>query len=145
MFAWIDRALRSAAGKVDNAVATWVHALIHGLYLFLSTIFGDVGKAWDDLVKDGELFLSAVDVLGDTVYDSLHDLYTWVNKWGKELVGWIEHPSTLVDFLWDDLLVKIENEAWTAGEKLGKFFLSLMLHNLKRFATLLEDILDAVL
>lgn len=145
MFGWIDRAYHSVTGKIDSAVASWVHALIHGLYLFLSTIFGDVGAAWDDLVKDGELFLSAVDVLGDTVYDSLHDLYTWVNKYGKELVGWIEHPSTLVDLLWDDILSKLEKEAWTAGEKLGKFFLSLILHNLKRFATLLEDILDAVL
>lgn len=86
-----------------------------------------------------------LDAFGDDVARGFHDLYTWVDREGREVWYYISHPGKLVDLIWDDLISKLEGDAWNVGDKLGKFLLSLILHNIKRFALLVEDIVHAVL
>lgn len=83
------------------------------------------------------------------VYDPLHTLlvqaWNWITSRGETIWHYISNPGALVDLVWDFLITKLEAEAWTVGEKLGSFFLSLVIHNVKRFALLLEDIITAIL
>lgn len=76
---------------------------------------------------------------------SLTDAWHWITHEGATAWAYISNPVKLVDLIWTFLLAKIEAEAWNIGSLLGKFFLSLIIHNLKRVALLIEDILDAVL
>jgi hypothetical protein len=144
MFGWIDRVWHSATGKIDSTIANWVHGLIHGLYSFLSLIFGPVGDAWSQLSKDVYDWLKEHADWTITVAHAIEDAYRWINKEGYEVYHYISHPSLLVDLLWDANVAKLETEAWDVGEKLGKFFLSLIYKNLKKFVLLIEDIFDAV-
>jgi len=69
----------------------------------------------------------------------------WISHEGATVWHYISNPADLVELIWDHLINKLEAEAWNIGGKLGKFFLSLVTHNLVRFATLLEDIIDSIL
>lgn len=79
------------------------------------------------------------------IWHILTQAWDWITHEGTVLWHYITHAADLVDLIWDALIAKIEAEAWTIGAKLGTFFFSLVIHNLKRFALLLEDIIDAVL
>jgi len=144
MFRWLDNAWHSAIGAVDRTTANWVHAIVRGLYSFLYTIFGDVGGAWDDLLKDGSDFIGESVQIGEETSTKLADLYGWINKFGSYLFQWIRHPSLLVDFIWDDVIDKLETTAWDTAEKLGKFFIALIVKNLPKLLTLIEDVIEAV-
>lgn len=80
----------------------------------------------------------------DPIVRVLDVAYHWVTHEGALVYHYITHPADLIDLLWEALLVKIEREAWNIGKLLGRFFLSLIIHNLKMFVLLLEDIVDAV-
>lgn len=83
------------------------------------------------------------------VYKPLFDFITqawhWITHEGAVVFYYISHPAALVELIWDELVAKLEAEAWNIGSKLGKFFVSLIVHNLQRFVLLLEDILSALL
>lgn len=145
MFDWIRNAFDWASGKIDDTIRGWVRDLIHGLYAFLSVIFGEVGKAWHDLERYVSDLWHALDRFGHATARTFEDIYRWLNHEGHILWYYITHPAKLVDLIYDDIIVKIEREAWNTGERLGKFFTSLILHNLRRFMLLLEDILHAAL
>lgn len=76
---------------------------------------------------------------------SLTQAWKWITTAGALVLFYITHPDKLVDLLWLYLIAKLEREAWNVGALLGKFFLSLIVHNLRRVALLIEDILNAVL
>ncbi len=79
------------------------------------------------------------------LYRSLLAVWHWINHEGSILWYYITHPDKLVDLVWDALIAKLETEAWNIGGKLGRFSLALIVHNLRRFLLLLEDIVNAVL
>lgn len=79
------------------------------------------------------------------IWRTLAPAWKWITHEGLALWTLITHPGLLVDWIWNHLLVKIEREAWTAGRLLGRFFLSLIVHNIKTFAILIEDIVSAIL
>jgi len=83
------------------------------------------------------------------VYDPLlrfiSTAWQWITHEGTTLWYYLTHPDELVSLLWTSLLAKLEADAWNAGQLLGRFLLSLVLHNVKRFALLIEDIVMAVL
>lgn len=145
MFGWIKQAYDWASGRVDSTIASWVRALISGLYSFMSVIFGRVSKAWHDLWRAANMMRSRLDVFGRDIVTRFTEVYGWINKEGRLVYCYITHPSKLAALVFDALIVELERQAWSVGERLGKFFLSLILHNIKRFALLVEDILDAIL
>lgn len=79
------------------------------------------------------------------IWRTLGPAWHWITHEGDTLWHYLTHPAELVDLLWDYLLAKMEREAWRAGKILGRFFLALIVHNMRTFALLLEDILNAIL
>lgn len=145
MFNWIDKLYHTVTGKIDQTVADWVHALIHGLYAFLASIFGPVARAWDAFWRDISGYVQSGLLFASHVVTLLHDAFAWINKEGYEVYYYITHPSKLVDLLWSFILTKFETDSVHAAEKLGTFFLHLLVRNLKTVLHVLEDIVDAVL
>jgi hypothetical protein len=141
---WIENVYRSVTGKIDSTIASWVHALVHGLYQWITAIFGPVGRAWDDLWKTVSAFVAAHDTFAVRVINALKAAYDWINKEGYLVYYYISHPSQLVILIIDPLLAYIEKEAVSVSEKLGTFVLTFITHNLKTVITIVEDIVDAV-
>lgn len=167
MFSWIARAYNWAAGKIDSVTAGWVHDLINGLYSFLHVIFGGVISEWNKLYGAAKSFADNFREFASAVANAWHYLwhvywpeflryldneivaplktaYQWVINEGRVVWHYIQNPDDLVELIWDSILKKLETSAWDTGEKLGSFFLSLILRNLDKVLTLAEDILDAV-
>ncbi len=82
------------------------------------------------------------------VYDPLKrdivQAWDWITKRGELVFYYMTHPDKLAMLIFDSLLELLEREAWTVGRKLGRFFLSLVVHNLRQFVLLIEDIVMAV-
>ncbi len=68
----------------------------------------------------------------------------WITHFGRILWFYITHPDKLVALIFTALLAQLERDAWKIGRLLGKFFLGLIVHNLKMFVIVIEDILMAV-
>jgi hypothetical protein len=90
---------------------------------------------WHDVITD----------VWDPLFKSVTTALKWIGREGALVLYYITHPDKLVELIWNAILSRLEATAWDTGALLGKFFLSLVVRNLKRFALLLEDILDAIL
>lgn len=168
MFNWIGKAYDAVSGAIDNTVARWVHDLVNGLYSFLHIIFGDVGKAWHDFWTGIGILRHYADEFGTAVYRALRHLFVvwipdiihwverdildpllralrWIEHEGAIIWHYISHPADLVELIYNDLIRKIESAAWDTAKILGRFAVALVYHNLERFLTLAEDVLDAIL
>jgi len=212
VWTWLKNVIGAGAHVIDETIRQWVSDLINGVFGFLHTVFGLVGRAWRDLfnaarwiytgivhlaietyadfyhilrvvipdvIKWADQFIHrvwryAIDVfqwtvrqfewvkhwvlalladlrrwvirdVWDPIWHTLAPAWHWITHEGIALWHLVTHPGLLVDWIWLHLLAKIEREAWDAGRVLGRFFLSLVFHNFKRFAVLMEDIFDAIL
>lgn len=145
----IYRVLYHAYKVLLPAMIREYRALVASALAFARQVLSYAVKAFNtaityalNLVNDARRWV--ITDIWDPIWKILTQAWDWVTGKGETLWHYLTHPADLVDLLWDALLAKIEAEAWTAGELLGKFFLSLIVHNLQRIATLIEDILDAV-
>lgn len=69
----------------------------------------------------------------------------WLQHEGATMWGYFTHLEKFAELLFWWILHSLEKHAWDAAKVLGEFFLALLVHNLKRVALLLEDIIHAVL
>lgn len=152
---------------MGSAVAALVHAAVAGLYGFLHILFGNVKLSWSDLFGAVGIFWDGADKafhwVGQSLYklwkvwipqelhwiavhllDPLLKLVSWVAHQGTTMWFYFTHPASLVDLIFEYLIVKLEATAWATTKKLGSFLLSLIVHHLDQFVSLIEDILDAV-
>lgn len=131
-------------------VLRWANKFIHDVWRYAIDVFHwtirqiDFLKHWILWLID-HLRAWVIHNVWDPIWHTLYPVWQWVIHEGAALWHLVTHPALLVDWIWDHLLVKIEREAWTAGRLLGRFFLSLIVHNIKTFAILIEDIVDAIL
>lgn len=130
LMAWIVRQITrivndilSLANRLATDVINLTKRIVHDVAAALQWVIVHV---YDPLARD---FLRA---------------WNWITTRGEEVFYYISHPDKLAALIFDNLLALLEREAWSVGNKLGSFFLSLVIHNLQRFVTLLEDILMAV-
>lgn len=167
MFGWISRAIGWAVNSLPTDIVHWVGDLINGVYGFFHTVSGLVGAAWailftnlKDNVDSAIGFIKEVTHFATWLIDvwwpglwkwfmqhvvsPLDTALKWLAHEGATIWHYISHPADLVDLIWDDLIAKLETEAWVTGEKLGKFFLALLIKNLATFLKILEDVIDAV-
>jgi len=72
---------------------------------------------------------------------------TWCDllKWGYTAWYYITHPDKLAALIFWYIVSLLEVNAWEAAKLLGTFVTALFLHNIRRVALLLEDIISAVL
>jgi hypothetical protein len=131
-------------------VIRWASRFIHDVWTYAIDVFRwtirqfDWVKHWVLALWD-DLRRWVIHDIWDPIWHTLYPVWHWVVNEGKALWNLVTHPALLVDWIWEHLLVKIEREAWNAGRLLGRFFISLVFHNLKTFFVLLEDIIDAIL
>ena len=167
MFSWIAKAFNWATGKIDSTVASWVNTVIRGIWTFLTSLFGAVITAWNDFYNGVKAAAHGIATLAEETYNwtkwlldvfwhqwltwlgthvlkPLTTAWNWVTHEGATVWYYLTHAADLVNFLWDALIANLESKAWSVGEKLGQFFLALIVKNLTNFAKLIEDILDAV-
>jgi hypothetical protein len=167
VFSWITRAAAWAASRIDQTTARWVHDVITGVYGFLRLIFSFVGKAWDYFFLSVKLLLSGLEDVFDKIglafeYLWKHyipSLLKWINthiitpllnavRWiaheGATMWNYFTHPALFAQFLFGYLIAELERLAWATAKKLGTFFLALIIHNLRTFVMLVEDIFNAV-
>ena len=167
MFGWIRKAYDWATGKIDGLTASWVHTLILGVWSFLTGAFHTVIAAWNVFYASAKGFAKGIAELAAETYNwikwfldifwrdwlrwvSTHIIkpllvaWHWVIHEGAIVWHYLTHAADLVAFFWDALIAKLEHEAWNVADKLGTFFLALIVKNLLRFAHLIEDIIDAV-
>jgi len=71
--------------------------------------------------------------------------FSWINGIGSTMWHYFTHLADFAELLFMFLVAALEKHAWDVGGLLGKFFLSLIVKNVVRFATLVETIIDAVL
>lgn len=81
----------------------------------------------------------------DPLFRDVTTALKWIFSDGQTLWYYLTHPDKTVDLIWESLIAKLEQEAWAVGRRLGEFFLGLVLHNARRFALLLEDIIVALI
>lgn len=167
MFGWIARAAAWAGARFSPTIANWTHDVVAGLYGFLRGIFGAVITAWNYFYVSVKLLLSGLEDIFDKIglafeYLWKHfipGLFKWINTnivapllsvvhWvtheGAVIWNYISHPDLLAQYLFSHLVKELERLAWETGKTLGTFFLALIIHNLRRFVILIEDIVNAV-
>jgi|SRR5579859_100414 len=72
-------------------------------------------------------------------------IFGWIDGIGNKMWHYFTHLAEFAELLIMFLVASLEKHAWEIGKLLGTFFLSLIVHNITKFATLVEDIIDAVL
>lgn len=102
------------------------------------------GDAAQHRYTRGVLFWVIVHVLG-FLYGLLKTVFGWINGIGATMWHYFTHLTEFAELLIMFLVLALEKRAWDIGRLLGTFFLALVVHNMVRFAKLLEDITDAVL
>lgn len=75
----------------------------------------------------------------------LRTVVSWVSREGAMMLHYFTHLDEFALLLFWHIIMQLERLAWDAGKRLGTFFLSLIVHHVVRFATLVESIIDAVL
>lgn len=75
----------------------------------------------------------------------LRIVVSWVSHEGAMMLHYFTHLDEFALLLFWHIVTTLEALAWDAGKRLGTFFLSLIVHHVVRFATLIESIIDAVL
>lgn len=79
------------------------------------------------------------------LFNILRTAVSWIAGNGSTMWHYFSHLDEFALLLIWHIIASLETLAWDAGARLGKFFLSLIVHNVVRFATLVESIIDAVL
>lgn len=125
----------------------WVyHTVVHLAYV----LYRD---AWKGILYYYHVLLTALNDLKnwvirdvwDPLFKSLTLAWHWLTHEGAVMWHYFTHLPELAEILFWHLVASLERHAWDAGKFLGKFFLSLMVHNIRQFATLIENVIDAVL
>jgi hypothetical protein len=135
LIAAVIKEYRKLFAEAEKFITTVYNFVVRQVLYLIHLIAHSIDSLWQLILRD--------------VYRPLLKFITqawhWITHEGALVLYYITHPEKLADLLWAHLIAKLEREAWTVGALLGRFFLSLIIHNLKRVALLIEDILDAVL
>jgi hypothetical protein len=75
----------------------------------------------------------------------INRLLAWVAHEGNTMWHFFTHLPAFAELLFWHLITALEHHAWDVGKYLGEFFLALIVHNIRRFALLVETIVDAIL
>ncbi len=75
----------------------------------------------------------------------INKILAWITHEGSTMWHFFTHLAAFAELLFWHLVTALEAHAWDAGKYLGEFFLALIVHNIRRFALLVETIIDAVL
>ena len=75
----------------------------------------------------------------------LATVVSWIHGIGSAMWHYFTHLDEFALLLFWHIIAALETLAWDAAKRLGTFFLALVVHNIIKFATLIESVVDAVL
>lgn len=135
---WIPWLIDQITGFYHAAI-NFGESILQSLSHYISDVLNWAQQAINDVIR----------WVTDNVYNPLaHFISTaldWISKEGNTLWYYLTHPDKLAELLFDYLIALLESLAWDVGARLGKFFLSLVVRNIVQFATLIENVIDAIL
>lgn len=71
--------------------------------------------------------------------------WAWITREGATMWHYFTNLADFAELLIFHIAASLEKHAWELASSLGKFFLTLIVRNVVKFATLIETIIDAVL
>lgn len=131
IFKGIDDLYHRVLQYLDD-LRKWAVRLIDDLYHWTLVTF-DATRKW------------AIHEIWDPLFKSLTTAWHWLTHEGATMWHYFTHLPDFAELLFAHLIASLEKHAWDAGKLLGEFFLALIVRNLMRFVTLMEDIVDAIL
>lgn len=132
---WLANWITWLGGRIRQEINTTI-AMLRREY--------KAGDAREHSYTRSVLFWVIVHVLA-FLYGLVKRLFGWIDGIGATMWHYFTHLADFAELLIMALVAALERHAWDIGKLLGKFFLSLIVHNVVRFATLVETIVDAVL
>lgn len=146
MFDWLRRFLDSIGRDIGSGVSSAIDWTVQAIGGVLGTITNDVADAWHDFTGDMAAVAEAVRQFGLEIYrDARRIIGYWIPRYAITAWWWVTHPDELASVLFWHLIKWLEARAWTAGRYLGNFLLAMIVHNVRRLAHLVEEIVAAVL
>lgn len=134
-FPWIEHWLSWLGGKLKADINRAVKALT-------AREQADYAKA--HAYTRSVLVWVVIHVLG-FLYNLLRRAFGWIGSEGATMWHYFSHLAAFAELLVFHLVSALEKHAWEIGKLLGEFLLALIVHNVVRFAKLMELIVDAVL
>lgn len=138
--------IRSIVPAIINEYRTLYNAAVR----YVSDVYNTVSGWFNDALHYAEHLVNGViDWVIKNVWNPLYklttDLFNWIKDKGETLWYYLSHPDALAELIFGSLLTILEREAWAVADRLGKFAIALVAKNLRQFAMLIEDILNAIL
>jgi hypothetical protein len=143
---WLHRFLHGLEGLIPQPVRDaigWTASAIGGI---LGTLSGNVSDAWHDLDGTIAAISESTRILSLALSGKFDEIIKhWIPHYAYQAWWYATHPDALASILLWHIIKYLEKYAWTAARYLGQFALALVLHNARRLAALIEEILTAVL
>lgn len=130
-----------------NDYIKWVYnTVVHLAYVLYKQISDALAHAYHDLLSRLDALRKwAIANIWDPLFKSLTTAWHWLTHEGATMWHYFTHLTEFAEVLFWHIVQSLEKHAWDAAKLLGEFFLSLVVHNIVRFATLMENVIDAVL
>lgn len=146
ILSWLGHAAGSAARAVASGAADLINTVVGGLVRLLSSLFGNVGGAWDDFTRAAAELAHAAETFGSRSWHQFWlILHYLIPKYAFTAWWWVTHPDDLANHLFWYMVRWLERRAFTVGRYLGGFLLAMLVHNVHRVLSWAEDVIDAVL
>lgn len=135
---------------VIPSLLKWAQAQLDRLSADLARIYDWAQREVNDLILRIADAVSTVENWANrTIWKPLKDyadqIWADLKLWGYTAWYYITHPDLLAETLIFSIATSLEKHAWELAEKLGEFAVSLVMANLKRFLSLIETIISAVI
>jgi hypothetical protein len=132
---WLANWIRWLGGRVRNEIIAAI-AMLRREY--------KAGDAAQHAYTRSVLLWVVVHVLL-FLYRLVKTVFGWINGIGNKMWHYFTHLDQFAELLFMFLVAALERHAWSIGRLLGKFFLALIVRNVVRFASLVEEIVLAIL
>jgi hypothetical protein len=125
----------------------WVyHTVVHLVYVLIQQLTAIVTHNYHLMLSIFDAFRKwVINSIWNPLFKSLTNAWHWLTHEGATMWHFFTNLAAFAELLFWHILHSLESHAWDAGKFLGDFFLALVVHNIVRFATLIESVIDAVL
>jgi hypothetical protein len=132
---WLERWIAWLGGRVRQEIDATIRMLRREY---------KAGDAAQHAYTRSVLFWVLIHVLA-FLLGLVRTIFSWINRIGSTMWHYFTHLTEFAELLFMFLVASLERHAWDVGKLLGKFFLALVVRNVVRFASLVEEIVLAIL
>lgn len=125
----------------------WVyHTVVHLAYVLYRDAITALDHAYHALLGLlDQLRKWVINDVWNPLFRSLTAAWHWLQHEGATIWFYFTHLPQFAELLFWHVIHSLERHAWDVAKYLGQFFLALFVHNVIRVASLLENVIDAVL